>query len=280
MNHDVGRQPAEMHPSGADGAKAAVERWLAEKGLALELSTARAFRAAAHRVEHARSYVTDDGTGRLKVREIDVLAWCSSDSNTGTVPVGTWFVIECKSSTKSPWVLYQGTTRPPFVAQDPRQLIRAAFSVALRGANVSDLDETRLWESRASVCEQDAYAYQVTDIGQNGKSNDPPGAFEAVQQVLSAVDAVTAELNSSAGPAELSILVPVVVTAAPLFAVRIGDRGAVSIERREWAPLIARLRPSEELRLVWIVQADAVKDYAATAVEGARRLRTTLHAEG
>lgn len=97
-------------------------------------------------------------------------------------------------------------------------------------------------------------------------------AFAAVQQALSGVEGVRSDFTDERSLGVLGIFIPVVVTAAPLFTVDVSG-SAYEVNEATWVPLIARFRPAEDLRLVWVVQADSVRDYVQQAVEGAQGLR-------
>jgi hypothetical protein len=189
--------------------------------------------------------------------------------------VVTWFVVECKSSKTNPWVLYrtEATTGSRFVRQDERGLLRDTVRVVERGASVDSLFGWEVSGAYKSVYTEGPYAYQIADTGENpGKGNAKQAAYEAVQQVLSAVDGAMAEVPKAPGFPLLSIFVPVIVTSAPLFTVDAEGDG-YTVARASIVPLIGRFTPTDNLSLIWIVQEDALAEYVTAAVLGAHKLR-------
>lgn len=261
-----------------DPTKERVERWLQDKGVRLELTVAAEFRRYLGNpyVDHARFYVAED-VGNRKIREVDVVAQCRGvyvPTSSGSVV--TWFIVECKSSKNDSWVLYRarGRSASQFVGKDERGLLRSTIRWIEHGASVDHLDAWTVGEAYRSVYVEpsSSYAYQIADTGEDPrKSNAKQSAYEAVQQVLSAVDGAAAEvLLDLAGPS-LSIFVPVIVTSAPLFTVDAED-DAYTVSRASIVPLIGRFT-TDTLSLIWIVQQEALADYVTTAVAGAHKLR-------
>ena len=260
-----------------DPTKVRVERWLHDKGVRLELAVAAEFRRhiGARGVDHARFYVAEEG-GQPKIREIDVSAQCPAVSGQHGRVV-TWFVVECKSSKSDPWVLYraEGSLASQFVRKDDRGLLREVVRVVERGASVDDVDDWTIDEALYSTYTVGEYAYQIADAGEDpAKSNPKQSAHQAVQQVLSAVDGVAADIPEDPGAPVIAFFIPVIVTSAPLFTVDV-DGDGYSVTRAGIVPLIGRFTPTDRLSLVWIVQEESLAKYVQTAVSGAHKLRLT-----
>lgn len=257
-----------------DPSKARVEKWLQDKGVRLELAVAAEFRRqiGVRGVEHARFYVADQD-GQRKIREIDVVAHCLGQRSAGGQVV-TSFIIECKSSKSDPWVLYraEGALASQFVRRDRRGLLRDTVRVVERDTSVDRVDDWEIDEANFSVYSADPFAYHIADAGEDpGKSNPKQSAYQAVQQVLSAVEGAAADIPEQPDQPLLAIFVPVIVTSAPLFTVDAKGDG-YTVSRASIVPLIGRFTATDNLSLVWIVQEEALAKYVTAAVAGAHNL--------
>lgn len=109
----------------------------------------------------------------------------------------------------------------------------------------------------------DRLAYAITESG--GK---PGQAYNAVRQVLSAVDGYARDFVDDTTRQVVRVTVPIVVTAAPLVTCRLDDAGSILLEEVERVLLVGRLRPAAALAGVWIVRDSALNAVAADARKG------------
>jgi hypothetical protein len=113
----------------------------------------------------------------------------------------------------------------------------------------------------------DRLAYSITESG--GK---PGQAYNAVRQVLSAVDGYARNMIDDTGQPVVRVTVPIVVTAAPLVSCRLGDDGSILLQEVQRVLLVGRLRPAAQVAGVWIVRDSALEALAADARTGVDRL--------
>ena len=246
------------HPEGDDSLGAHVDAWLEKDGAALELRTERALARAGYRTRHS-TYYDDPGTG--KAREIDVVA-----SRTGWTMLGghsLTLVVECKSSAEHPWVLFRSRQDPTqgFVdlmvtrgvdgLGDRARPVRPSRTVAFDCPLLAPFGTTTV------------YAAKAVGIKANV-------AHQALEQVLSAASAVAnlAQADLS-GRQESSfvVVIPIVVTAAPLFVVSLGPDGAFHRERVSRALMLHQGGTSDSSppNAVWLWDAAALDDLSDAA---------------
>lgn len=173
-------------------------------------------------------------------------------------------VVECKSSAAHPWVLFRSGARPPdgftdlmvtrHVQGDGRgaRHLRPGRSVGVDCPLLYSDDVTTVYAAKAA-----------------GEKVDT--VYGAVSQVLAAATAVAdAAETEMSGRQEstLVVVIPVVVTAAPLFAVRLGGDGAFLRERVSRALLLHQAGASAGPKpsAVWLWDAAALDDLADAAV--------------
>lgn len=250
------------------GTVARVRRWLKDTGYQLELRTAAAFRATGLITEAARYYVAEDGE---TLREIDVVA---TGWNALPGADAAWLevvhVLECKGANDHPWVAFQGDDR--FVRDED---VLSTLRVDRRGGKFEkstgeyDVNSLRVeglhhapllhWTNRL--------AYAVTESG--GKAGQ---AYNAIRQVLSAVDGYARDMVDDTTRPVVRVSVPIVVTAAPLVTCRLDDGGSILLEEVERVLLVGRLRPAAQMVGVWIVRDSALEAVAADVRRGVDRL--------
>lgn len=208
--------------------KESILGWLETSGRALELRTGRAFRAAkATPVRLSFEYI--DTISGL-VREGDVLAefrWTGPEN----LPCSITAVVECKSSRKKPWVaFYDRRLSYPTSLTKVVAYARAPFQDALK-----ELDSFYLEVDIFN--ERDVAASIASAFGKEPNSNDtsePNSASDAVRQVLSATSALRKKYVDAFHTDKRGlVLVPMVVTAAPLFKCRLDGAGDVELEEVE-----------------------------------------------
>jgi hypothetical protein len=261
----VDEEAAEESEGGTVGR---VRSWLKDTGYQLELRTAAAFRAQGLATEAARYYVAEDSE---TLREIDVVA-TAWQSRTGldAAFLEVVHVVECKGANEHPWVAFQGDER---FARDEDVL--STLRVDRRGGT---LDQSTGEYSVASLRVDGLHrapllfwtellAYAITETG--GK---PGQAYNAVRQVLSAVDGYARDMVDETTRPVVRVTVPIVVTAAPLVTCRLNDDGSILLAEVERVLLVGRFRPAAALAGVWIVRDSALDAVAADARRGVDRL--------
>lgn len=202
--------------------------WLETSGRTLELRTGRAFRTAKAGPVRMSFEYTDTKTGT--VREGDVLAefrWTGPEN----LPCSITAVVECKSSRKKPWVaFYERQLSFPTSLSKVVAYAHAPFQGGLEGLDSVYLDVD-------IFNERDMASSIASAFGKDPNSNDssePNSASDAVRQVLSATSAMRKKYVESFHTDKRGlVLVPMVVTAAPLFKCRLDAAGEVELEEVE-----------------------------------------------
>lgn len=243
-----------------NGLGARVDSWLDTAGAALELRTERALARVGFATRHS-SYYDDPVTA--KAREVDVVAsqqgWTSRGGHSLDI------VVECKSSADYPWALFETRNSLNEALTDlmATRLVRGVGPGAreLRPPPAVGLDCPLLAPFGVTV----AYSAKAT-------ASKVDVVHQAVGQVLSAAtavaDAAAKGRAKEARPESTFVLVvPVLVTAAPLFAVRLANDGTVARRRVDHALLLVREgRPASASPAgVWLWDADALDELAAAA---------------
>lgn len=248
----------------ADDEAAHVRTRLEESGILLELQVKAAFAKAGANVAHSR-YYTDAIEGKL--RETDVVASFHTSGQGQPGFVHVVYVVECKRPSGAHWALSQEPS--PFRSDNGilGSLVHRGDLFAELG-DVQDVHESPLLWSLGDT------AATVTDLKESsskGPSGSGTQAFSALQAVLSACDGLR---EVSFGPApSVTLFVPVVVTTAKLWAVRLSAGGDLEVSATNRMLLVEQLRPDRDLSSVWVVSADAVVQFAADAARGINRLR-------
>jgi hypothetical protein len=228
-----------------------VAAWLESSGSALEMRVARAFRRTRpFSVVHSRYYI-DNGT----LRETDVVAagqrWGRN--------VALHLVIECKSSREHPWVLFQDDE---IYLHNDLDLVETFIVQESPGATISQLQGIH---NAPLVYSHEPHGYQIADTSAKNRE-----AYTAVAQAVSGVGGLMADVPQDQNPPLLSIFIPVVVTAAPLFSARLDASGQVELTEVTRRLLITRLRPVDQLHSAWIVTEEGLPQFvtdACTTVE-------------
>lgn len=255
---------AEQNGESESGTVRRVRSWLKDTGYQVELRTAAAFRAAGLSTEAARYYVAED---RETLREIDVVAtaW-QARPGTDAAWLEVVHVLECKGANEHPWVAFQGDdrfNRDEDVLSTLRVDRRGGTFDRSSGENSVDSFRVEGLHRAPLLFWTDRLAYAITESG--GK---PGQAYNAVRQVLSAVDGYARDLVDDTTRQVVRVTVPIVVTAAPLVTCRLDDAGSILLEEVERVLLVGRLRPAAALAGVWIVRDSALKAVAADARKG------------
>ncbi|MEP9384599.1 hypothetical protein [Nocardioides sp. KR10-350] len=200
-----------------DGLLDGVHKWIESSGRALELRVARTFRhEGASAVVTSFTYA-DPVTGLD--REGDVLARYQWEGTHRRAELAC--IVECKSSTDHPWVGF-------FDRRAERNLVIDSW-VAYAFSGLSNFPKrlAALW-----ISEPPFNDYRVaTHIAAAHAKDSRNPANDAVRQVMSAVLARKKEhvKQHHSDPTGL-VLVPLIVTAAPLVSCELGRDGEIHLE--------------------------------------------------
>ncbi len=259
--------------TGEDGSESGtvqqVRTWLRKTGYSVELRTAAAFQAQRLAVEAARYYLDRDGE---TLREIDVVAtgWQTKGTPAAAATLEVVHVVECKGASGHPWVAFLGDNR---FSRDEDVL--ETMRIDRRGGTLDHRNGEYTVNGLAVVglhhapllTWTDRTAYSVTETG--GK---PGQSYNAVRQVLSAVDGYARDMPDRTDREVVRVTIPIVVTAAPLVTCRLDEDGDVVLEEVDRVLLAGRLRAATHLTGVWIVQDSAIEAVARDARRGVDRL--------
>jgi hypothetical protein len=242
-----------------------VDQWLKKGGFGFEMQVVRSFRKRFRDVRHSRYYqdvITDE------LREIDVTVEHQSSEVRATL-VRVHFVVECKSGNDAaPWVLFLGDEM--LVQQDALALVRLMCAADAEMAPRIPRLARSVWDAPLFMY-QAPHAYQIADIAKDNEI-----AYGAVRKVLGAADALLVELDErriDGPPLDLfEVIVPVLVTAGPLFIVST-DHSGEPVATPETRGLLVTQMASTELRAVWVVQSDGLDAFVTDAFTSAEKLR-------
>lgn len=191
-----------------------VRGWLESSGRSLELRTARSFRSHGATTKQSFLYA-DPETG--KQREGDVLAlygWTGERS----IPCALAAVVECKSGRDKPWVAFYdrrfawGSVLESYVAFAHGPYTFTTEPLADLWLGHPPFDERRI----------------ATHVAAAHDSKNP--ANDAVRQVMSAVRAERAEYIDTQEVKRGLVVVPVIVTEAPLVKCELDREGEIQLE--------------------------------------------------
>lgn len=242
----------------SDDLLGSVESWLEKSGRAFELRVARSFRrSGARQVQQSFAY-TDPEQSTL--REGDVLArfpWTGIDD----VPCSITAVVECKSSKKDPWVAFydQSFARASrledlvYCAHAPSTLITDPLASLWVGSDPFSFD---------SVASHVVAAH-------TSETHNP--ASNAVRQCMSACEAQRLEYIKTQHDDKRGLIVlPVVVTSAPLVRCRLDDDGAIQLEE-VGSFVVWGHGPEDKHRKVFVLTEERVSWFSASLADLAGR---------
>jgi len=176
-----------------------LDEWLSKGGYPLEMQVARHFRDARWRVVQAEFY-TDPDTQTS--REIDLVAYRQADFDGRVVRMS--LVVECKSTSRNPWVLFtDGSIRLPEGEQVTQNAASHYGTIVLRElSKVASFANLQMFQ----LPERPGYALREAF---GGKADN---AYKAVMSVTNAVAALSKEVGAVA-----EIMFPMVVIEGRLF---------------------------------------------------------------
>ena len=209
-----------------------IRGWLETEGYPLEMRVAKAFREAKFEVSSSEYYVDPE---HQKVREIDVMA--SMGATINKVHFWILFVIECKSSKRSPWVCFSSGHDPEW---DASLGFPARISTNEGKELLREIYADRELVSRGLFELPTSHAYAVVNalIGERTKEGNPKGRIDlpyaAIEGARSAANAIVSHYDKrQSHPNKVQVVCiafPVVVVGAPLFRCTLGGKGEVEIE--------------------------------------------------
>lgn len=237
-----------------------VRTWLEASGRGLELRTARAFRRnGAKRVAQSFLYIDPE---TQKQREGDVLAhygW----SGMQNVPCSLTAVVECKSGRDKPWVAFYDRS----IARGSELEDWVAFMHGPFTGITQPLPD--LWVGEPPFDERRVATHVAA--AHTDESKNP--ANDAVRQVVSAARAQRAEYIQTQNTAKRGlVVVPVVVTAAPLVKCELDSDGEVQLESTA-SFVMSGGWEGGQARRVFVLNEDAVPIFS----QGLRRLADRAH---
>lgn len=237
-----------------------VRTWLEASGRGLELRTARAFRKhGAKPVAQSFLYVDPE---TQKQREGDVLAnygWSGMED----VPCTLTAVVECKSGRDKPWVA--------FYDRSFSRGAELANWVAFAHGPFTGITQplTDLWVGEPPFDENRVATHVAA--AHTDESKNP--ANDAVRQVMSAARAQRAEYIRTQNTAKRGlVVVPVVVTAAPLVECALDSDGEVQLKSIA-SFVLAGGWEGGQARRVFVLNEDAVPGFSLSL----RRLADRAH---
>lgn len=233
-----------------------LEEWVRQQGYPLELAVANQFRQGEFSVVQGTYY--EDPQEKI-AREIDVVA--TRYSTTSACDLQFTAVLECKSSSEKPWVVFTSLTR-----KNERAAVRlraaslAGKTYLTKGALDQDVRALELFQLRARV------GYGVTQAFTGGKD-------VAYAALMGAAKAAADQLrdytdNWDAYEPLALIVFPVVVTDARLFECFIDESGELRLEEASRLT-VSWQHPGvgKPLLLIDIVRSDAVPSYVGIMKE-------------
>lgn len=201
-----------------DELEARLRSWLETSGRSLELRVARALQSAGAAVQPSFNYL-DAASGQL--RESDVLArfgWVGAEK----VPCNLAVVVECKSSAQYPWLAFYNDRSH----QQPSDL-NSWFTFAHGPFTTITEPLYDLWKSQPPL-DTNQVATHLTAAFTKPEGRDT--VHDALRQVLSAATALREDyIVHQASRREGLVIMPVVVTEAPLVRCSLNDNGQIDL---------------------------------------------------
>ena len=196
-----------------------VLRWLEASGRALELRAERTLRQVGHADVQPAFHYLDTVTGQT--RESDIVAkfpWAGMQG----VPCTITVAVECKSSTKYPWVAF--FTSPDARRRDDLQ----EWAVFAHGPFVGITEPlTGLWAGHYPFTSSPAASHVVA-----AHNDDKNPAGDAVRQALSCAAAIRQDYLRNQSTERVGLVcLAVVVTVAPLLTCRLDADGSIVLEK-------------------------------------------------
>lgn len=255
-----------------------IMKWLETQGTILELTVARKFLEALggnsyeRNVSHGRYYRDRDPiTSENKFREIDVVVRTTPITRP-SLSFSIWLILECKSRDKHPWIFYRSSelTRYSIRFEDAFLIMKNCDFDSAAIAGLRDVSIFKIGGSpfstggvaallkakdEATPTPRDEKSEDSRNRVRDEKSeNSRNGVRDAILQVLSATEGISSEVGLDMEGLITAILVPIVVTKAPMFAVTLDDSGNPRLEMITRELVITRSSLDDgKLKYVWVV---------------------------
>jgi len=245
-----------------------VEKWLQESGFPLEMEVAQALTHVGFEVSQSAYYLDPETS---EAREIDVIA--TMESAQTSIPVRMTAVVECKSSRDVPWIVFR-RIGPPFMPES------VVGSLATTRAGIGFLARLKRNRSATRLPLFSAREYVGYGITQALKDK-PNNAYGAVMNVAKAADM---HLRSSDIPLVaqevVHIVLPIVVTEAPLFETHLNIKGEMQLEHVQRSTLLWR-NPSvgRSLSVIEIVDRSQFASFVTDLSTAARLITGSIGEE-
>lgn len=226
-----------------------VEDWLREQGYPLEMRTARAFGRRGWFLHHSRRY-TDPILG--KEREIDVLAFYDDHREIdGKSQIHGHFVIECKWTTKKPWVLFasqqEALTPIGHFMSTPMTASAARIVKPLESKDVSSFPLFAGLEE----------GYAIVQAFSKDAAID--AAHAGVHAVISAADFFARQMSEVSGHG--IVFVPTLVLDGELFRCRLSEGGDVSVQPVDIACLLYHSAGNPRSTCVHVIRESSLETF-------------------
>lgn len=211
----------------SETAEANLLSWLAKQGYPLELRVGKVFREAGWYIEHAPWYL-DPETG--KPREVDLRAEVSAVDKRKKISAHLTLVVECKSSTGKPWVMFATEANDGNRIYLDYPVVGLCSRAAMHAVMNSNVVEPEFLQLR------DRIGHGVVRAYTENKGGDPTSPYAAIRGVLNAATAVAADTDPGG---IIDVVMPVIVLDGKLFDYGIDQAGVEKISEIEVAQLAA-----------------------------------------
>jgi hypothetical protein len=246
-----------------------LDEWLRREGYPFEMRVAQAFRKAGIHITQSDYYIDPE---TKTPREIDVVAIAQKATKDNLI-FRIIFLIECKSSTDKPWLLFCGPQKdmlaPARVAQ--RIASKMGMRVFHELAGNASLQELPLFSIRAP------FGYGLTQAFKKGNEKDV--AYAAMCSVGNAARATAVMWNGH--PHEdriVELIFPVIAIDGRLFQCNLDDTGDISVTEITWATLLWRnALPPLSNTIIDVQTASSIDSFAGQSFEAARTLLTEYY---
>ena len=253
---------------GKDDLPEKLNEWLRREGYPFEMRVAQSFRKAGFHVTQS-DYYTDPET--KTPREIDVVATAQRSVKDSLI-FRIMFLIECKSSTDKPWLLFCGPEKdmaaPARVAQ--RITSKTGMLVFHELAHDKTVRQLALFSLRAPV------GYGLT---QAFKKDNKDLAYAAICSVGNAANAAAFRWNGHRHEERiLELIFPVIAIDGHLLECKLDEKGGVSLTKITWATLLWRnALPPLSTTIIDVQTTSSIENFATQSFEAARALLTDYY---
>lgn len=244
-----------------DALTARVSDWVERSGRALELRVARAFARQHADMSQARLF-TDPVTSDQ--READVVArWTVMIA--GGRQLSLVCVCECKAGADKPWVLFDDG-RSRFPERPARVIDHLLTHEHLNGVTIDMAPFEGAWLEGYPFDEhlgiQNPVSHAIATALEQDKPNQPNSAWRAARQVMSACYGLLADFSEKT-PQLATVMVPVIVTEAPLFRVYLNRAGEAQTERVIQGVLVTQSHDGGSRRAIFVMNEKVLQGFAA-----------------